>query len=451
MLARRACGRPRDPAQAQAPRRRPPGRSTTCARRRTPTAASAARRGQGSTQLHSGWVALGLAAADRNPRAFQRGGASPVDYIRGGLGSLRDTGELERTILVVRAAGLSPRDFGGRDLIAELQSKRRVGRVVRDDQLDRVRGAVAAGERRGRERQVGVVSRQAAELGRRLRLLAGGGIGCRRHRDGAAGARGRRQARELHDAARRSRISSARSTRTAAGGRCRRSRRTRSRPRGPCRGSWRRGATRRRSSGAAGRRSTTCASLQRGDGSFRYSRSSSQTPVWVTAQALVALERKAFPLAAVAMPARGGLVGRVGVQRGTQARGAGRRRIRLARRGRETPDAESSSEAEGAPAPGAPAAPGSRTSARGRRGRRFRRRRPSGRSRSSPPPRSPRSPCPGGAAAAACASSSAVAPNWSRFPSTIEGNLDQNAPMGNCSEQFGRLPVCSSPTTSSGG
>jgi hypothetical protein len=37
-------------------------------------------------------------------------------------------------------------------------------------------------------------------------------------------------------------------------------------------------------------------SLQAGDGSVRYSRTSTQTPVWVTAQALAALEGKPFPL-----------------------------------------------------------------------------------------------------------------------------------------------------------
>ncbi len=37
-------------------------------------------------------------------------------------------------------------------------------------------------------------------------------------------------------------------------------------------------------------------SLQQGDGSFRYSRTSKQTPIWVTAQALPALERKTFPI-----------------------------------------------------------------------------------------------------------------------------------------------------------
>ena len=34
-----------------------------------------------------------------------------------------DVGALERTILVVRAAGLSARDFGGHDLIGALQHR----------------------------------------------------------------------------------------------------------------------------------------------------------------------------------------------------------------------------------------------------------------------------------------------------------------------------------------
>jgi energy-coupling factor transport system substrate-specific component len=37
-------------------------------------------------------------------------------------------------------------------------------------------------------------------------------------------------------------------------------------------------------------------SLTAGDGSVRYSRTSAQTPVWVTAQALTALHRRAFPI-----------------------------------------------------------------------------------------------------------------------------------------------------------
>ena len=49
------------------------------------------------------------------------------------------------------------------------------------------------------------------------------------------------------------------------------------------------------------------ASLRAGDGSYRYSRSSAQTPVWVTAQAIAAVRGKALPLrppARRAKPAR---------------------------------------------------------------------------------------------------------------------------------------------------
>jgi prenyltransferase beta subunit len=53
--------------------------------------------------------------------------------------------------------------------------------------------------------------------------------------------------------------------------------------------------------GGKGRRSPIrfLRSLQQRNGSFRYSRTSTQTPVWVTAQVIVALEREAFPLHSV--------------------------------------------------------------------------------------------------------------------------------------------------------
>jgi hypothetical protein len=46
-------------------------------------------------------------------------------------------------------------------------------------------------------------------------------------------------------------------------------------------------------------------SLQQQNGSFRYSRTSTQTPVWVTAQAVAALRRKPLPLAPVRRASRG--------------------------------------------------------------------------------------------------------------------------------------------------
>ncbi|MEA2445615.1 MAG: energy-coupling factor transport system substrate-specific component [Thermoleophilales bacterium] len=259
-----------------------------------------AARGQGSTQLHSGWVSLGLAAANRNPRAFQRGGKSAIDYMSGGAGSLNDTGEIERTILVLRASGLSARDFAGRDLIAELQRRRKAdGSYGTVNWTAFAVMALRASGVGGTGKSVSYLVKQqnsdggfgfstaassdADDTGSVLQALAAGGkrgssatrralayLKQSQHADGGWGQMP-------------SQPSNAQSTAWAVQGIV-----------------------------AAGRNPSSFGAdplaylrgLQRSDGSFRYSRSSAQTPVWVTAQALVALQRKAFPLAAVAMPAR---------------------------------------------------------------------------------------------------------------------------------------------------
>ena len=81
--------------------------------------------GQGSSQLFTGWAGLGLAAAGRNPLDVRRGGHSAIDYVRAHAGQLNDTGELERTIVLLGAAGVSPRRFAGRDLVAQLRRRER--------------------------------------------------------------------------------------------------------------------------------------------------------------------------------------------------------------------------------------------------------------------------------------------------------------------------------------
>jgi energy-coupling factor transport system substrate-specific component len=79
--------------------------------------------GQRSTQLHTGWAALGLAAAGRNP--LDAGRPSAIAYTRAHAAELDDLGELSRTILVLTAAGASPRAVGGRDLVAALARAQR--------------------------------------------------------------------------------------------------------------------------------------------------------------------------------------------------------------------------------------------------------------------------------------------------------------------------------------
>jgi energy-coupling factor transport system substrate-specific component len=97
--------------------------------------------GQASAQLYAGWSALGLAAAGYHPSTVTHGGASLLDYVRSAAPG--DPGTLERTILVARAAGASVTDFGGRDLLAELNRDiRRDGSVA--DQVNWTSFAVLA-------------------------------------------------------------------------------------------------------------------------------------------------------------------------------------------------------------------------------------------------------------------------------------------------------------------
>ena len=73
-----------------------------------------------------GWRAP---AATRS--TYDGGGRSAIGYLRSQAADLRSTGDLERTILALEGAGVSPRRFGGRDLVAELRRRRSRERLVR--------------------------------------------------------------------------------------------------------------------------------------------------------------------------------------------------------------------------------------------------------------------------------------------------------------------------------
>ncbi len=289
-------GAPEEPARAAVSPASKAARYLTAAQNRD--GGFGAARGQSSNQLFTGWSALGLAAAGRNPRDVgRRGERSITTYLRR-AGSIGDTGEIERTILVLRAAGLSPRSFGDRDLVAELVRRRRSSGSWRGNVAPTAFGILAlrAAGRRGAS-----LRRSAAWLERAQSSDGGFGLVPDADSDvdntGAAlqalAAAGRRRGSSARQA-----VAYLRSAQNRDGG-------------------W--GQSRGRSSNA---QSTAWAvqglvaagaatrgpggdpvrylvRLQRRDGHIAYSRTSNQTPVWVTAQALTALRRRPFPLAAV--------------------------------------------------------------------------------------------------------------------------------------------------------
>jgi energy-coupling factor transport system substrate-specific component len=260
--------------------------------------------GQPSAQLFTGWAALGLAASGRNPADVRRGGRGALDFIRANARQIGDLGEVERTILVLAAAGADPRKFAGRDLVSELERRRRAdggylgGTVLTAFSVLALKAAGRASTP-GARRSVGWLERQQN---------ADGGF--------SVGGRGGRSAVDDTAATVEGLVAGGR----RGGGTVRRATAFLARTQNPDGGfplnpgdssNAQSTAYAVQALVAAGRdpdrvrrggsRSPLAylRSLTQADGLVRYSRSSSQTPVWVTGQAAMALARKPLPLASV--------------------------------------------------------------------------------------------------------------------------------------------------------
>ncbi len=81
--------------------------------------------GERSTPETTCWAMLGLEAAGVNPFDARAGGRSPIEYLRGSLDQVKSPGDLARTIVALEGAGIDPRNFGGQNLVSRLLAKRR--------------------------------------------------------------------------------------------------------------------------------------------------------------------------------------------------------------------------------------------------------------------------------------------------------------------------------------
>jgi energy-coupling factor transport system substrate-specific component len=239
---------------------------------------------------------MALAASGRRPPAASR-------WLARGAARVRDVADLERTILALAAAGHSPRRAGGADLVARLLRARRA-----DGSWERLVNRTA----------FAVLALRAAGVSRANRNVrrATSWVARRQNRDGGFNFAGRGGPSGIDDTA------AAAQALVAAG---------RSRARGPVARAMRFIVRRQNADGGfpllggapSNAQSTAWAvqalvaggrdpdrvrrggsrspaaylrSLMAADGSVRYSRTSRQTPVWVTAQALMALARRPFPI-----------------------------------------------------------------------------------------------------------------------------------------------------------
>jgi len=78
-----------------------------------------------SSAAMTGWAMLGLEASGRNPFDVPRNGNTPVDFLRRNMDEVTSTGDIARTALALQGAGADPRSFAGRNLIADLLERRR--------------------------------------------------------------------------------------------------------------------------------------------------------------------------------------------------------------------------------------------------------------------------------------------------------------------------------------
>jgi energy-coupling factor transport system substrate-specific component len=246
--------------------------------------------GSPSNALYSGWAALGLAAAGYNPQDVSRSGHTLLAYVQ--AGSPSDPGSLERTILALRAAGAPVTS-----LVAALQRDVRANGSV-SGQANLTAFAIlalrAAGVAPSGRTESWLLRQQDSDGG--FNFSAGGGVSDVDDTGAVLEALAGTQAGRARARA----IAYLRTEQNGDGGF----------PATP--------------QGSSNAQSTSWAvqglvaagvplgSLRHGtplryldalvapDGHVRYSRSSDQTPVWVTGETLMALTAKPLPLAPVA-------------------------------------------------------------------------------------------------------------------------------------------------------
>jgi energy-coupling factor transport system substrate-specific component len=246
--------------------------------------------GQASNGLHTAWAVYALVAAGRP--------ADASDVLLKRLGTSKDIGDIERTILGLRASGADPRAAAGRDLVADLLAKqRRNGSIAGYSSYTSygILALQASGERDGVRRAAAWLTSQANSDGGfsvyqrggpsnaddtagAIEALVAAGRGSTRTVQRAVAYLRRVQHRDGGWSLTASAPSNAQSTAftviglTAAG----------------------LNAAKVRRNGRSGL--SYLHRLQAPDGSVRYAKTSRQTPVWVTSQALLAFERAPLPI-----------------------------------------------------------------------------------------------------------------------------------------------------------
>jgi energy-coupling factor transport system substrate-specific component len=257
---------------------------------------------QHSSELYTAWVAMGFAAAGRDPATVKRNGRSLLDALRGEAATLRSLGDVERTVLAARACGASAYSFAGRNLVAEvLRGRASDGSFAHQVNLSAF--AIFALRAVGHSASFSPIRKAAGWIERQQNRDGGFGFAGRGSRSDVDDTAAALQA--LVDAGARNRGALSRAvgylirSQGADGGFPQQyggesnAQSTAWAVQGLIAAGSNPGSVRRK-----GSRSPVgyLESLLAPNGSIRYSRTSAQTPAWVTAQGLIALAGKTFPV-----------------------------------------------------------------------------------------------------------------------------------------------------------
>jgi energy-coupling factor transport system substrate-specific component len=263
-----------------------------------------------TSELYTAWVAIGVAATGRNPATLRHGSDSVLNALRAHASSLEGVGDDERTILALHACGAPAGSIAGHDLLAGMLAARRPDGSFQD-QVNITAFAIFALRALGRSESEAAV--RAAGRWIERQQGAGGGFGFAARPPGGGGPQS-----DVDDtaAALQALIDAGIPRRSLPVRRAVRFLSAAQRPDG---------GFPQRSGGESNAQSTAWAiqaliaagqspqlrprgiarsavgyleSLVAPDGSVRYSRTSAQTPVWVTAQALAALAGVPLPVGA---------------------------------------------------------------------------------------------------------------------------------------------------------
>jgi energy-coupling factor transport system substrate-specific component len=258
-------------------------------------------RGSDSNPAMTGWVALALESAGLHPGAVTNGGSSALDYLRANAGEIGTSGDMQRTILVLAAAGEDPRRFEGRDLVERLLNRRGENGSW-GGQVNATAFGVLALKAAGRP---GGNARSASWLRAAANGDGGWGFvpGSASDPDSTGAALQALGVAPGGGGASSSGVSYLRGAQRGSGGFALRGGFVNSQSTAwAVQGLLAAGVkpARVRSGGRSGL--SYLAARQAADGHYRYSAQSDQTPVWVTAQALLAVSGSAFPLDRVLDP-----------------------------------------------------------------------------------------------------------------------------------------------------